>query len=91
MSMDSVSRSPWFGLQLKPRKQQPVYQKSISQSDRRREDTAKVQPALAAAPRDSQWPQWLTLPSSRPALPLPRTDTASDEKQLEPTDAPIEF
>ena len=97
MSMDSVSRRPFFGIELAPKKRStPVYEKSIAQHRRQAADAPKVQPAIRETKTDGPWPEWLALPSSRPTLPLPRTDlavgtagtthTASSE-----TTQPIEF
>jgi hypothetical protein len=97
VSMDSNSRFPFFGFQLAPKKkEEPAYQRSISQHRSRPSDVPKIQPAVREPERESAWPQWLSLPTARPVLPLPRTDRVVEEPRAEQTassatSVPLEF
>jgi hypothetical protein len=95
VSMDSISRRPFFGFQLAPKAKPAGYHRQISQKSGEA-DLPKIQPAVREVESDHKWPQWLTLPSPRPVLPLPRTDlpdeTRTPERVAKTGDStPIEF
>jgi hypothetical protein len=77
-SMDSVSRLPWFGLDLLPsKKNEPNYQRSISRNSASENVAQAVRPAQTAAATESNWKNPLrSILPARTALPLPRTDIA---------------
>jgi hypothetical protein len=81
MSMDSVSRSPFFGFVFAPKAKPPVLDRTISRDVRSRdvrrsESPVKVQTAVRDVEPERTWPNWLSLPGARPVVPLPRTDQA---------------
>jgi len=91
MSLDSVSKRPFFGVQVAPKKKEPAYDRTISQDRSRAADAVRIQPAIRETERESHWPNWLTLPTSRPVLSLPRTDQDETPLRTASNDVPIEF
>src|SRR5581483_11563542 len=83
VSVDSISKRPFFGVQVAPKKKEgPVYDRAIVQdrpvetrtADAGASKSVSVQTALLETESDRRWGSWLPLPSSKPTIPLPRTD-----------------
>jgi len=91
VSIDSNSRSPWFGLQLLPSKKADTsgYHRSISRQPESEREQVSIVPALANPRSEFRIPAWLKPSASPESQQLPQT-TGADPVERSVSDA-VEF
>jgi hypothetical protein len=91
-SIDSISRTPFLGLELAPKRNSPAPETHRIRMDQR--DRVDVEPAklvVNGAAKESSWWQKLTGTEKRSAIPLPRTDQATSTSSSTETPEEPEF